>query len=861
LACTGILNAKCGLLKEAVSDYDRAITLDAGNAEAYFCRGNAHLALGDLEAAVADFDSAIARDPSYVDAMSNRGVAFERMESWSKALQSYKDVLAIDPHRVVPRMNMGNVLAVMGNHAGAVAAYTDAINRAPRAGAIYILRAKARLAQGQFAASLQDLSDARSFGCADAEVAFLEGQAYHALRQPDKAVNALRQAIELDNRNAFAFGMLGWNEFKLGLIADAAKHIRLCLRIDPNNEAAQNTLKIISAMGVDLPEVDEAAELQDTSVKEVETSTPLSVGPKTADAYIVERDWVEDVPWSTFDGWLKSMRPGDFDEEQRRAFELTFAHFFEEQQTAPSVIEESQRSLGGLAVTFEQPFAFRRFAGGRNLPRSRYYSVCQDSTGDDGGTLRNELCSYVDVRVSGEISVWDYTDPMLLGAKLANRNRFTRDEFPEYPLGVNFQSARGVESPWADQLKDTKRAHSGARIHLGEGFTIFLPLRVERVTVQRVIDLRTPSVRQWLAQHVFSGIPTARYIYSDIISPPTDRGELFRHLLTISIPQLLLDESEIAKHLADSAKGDARKIQAEGHWEDMKFYATHPEGKCNRLSEMTDNAFHNLLPLLLFHPKGGSPITEAIGEWLRSLGANAFIYPSARNDTRVQIENGTLTRFAGWNLLDYRDAPPAPKLLRLVQNPTSYISLGTQLSRGLPREARLAGSFSISGILDREQQEWVFKQEMYYQVKMFADTPALFLKEFDSADLTSKISLAEVRALVRAKSLDYRFECVKGAASASRPIGQWLAEYLEIRVPDKTFTEVGSSMDKSGFFYRLDSTLEPQIICPICEYNRIWSLDRNELVDRACPVCGYKGRQEIDPKVTAARFFDLCDKL
>src|SRR5262245_1355242 len=56
---------------------------------------------------------------------------------------------------------------------------------------------------GQFAAALQDLSDARSFGWADAKVAFLEGQAYHSLQRPEKAVNALKQAIELDNRNAY----------------------------------------------------------------------------------------------------------------------------------------------------------------------------------------------------------------------------------------------------------------------------------------------------------------------------------------------------------------------------------------------------------------------------------------------------------------------------------------------------------------------------------------------------------------------------------------------------------------------------------------------------------------------------------
>jgi hypothetical protein len=114
---------------------------------------------------------------------------------------------------------------------------------------------------------------------------------------------------------------------------------------------------------------------------------------------------------------------------------------------------------------------------------------------------------------------------------------------------------------------------------------------------------------------------------------------------------------------------------------------------------------------------------------------------------------------------------------------------------------------------------------------------------------------------IKAKFLDYSIECVKGEASESRPVGQWLAEYLETRIPNETFTGSRVEYGQEWFFYRVESMLEPQIICPICEYNRIWSLGRNEPIDRACPACGYKGLEEIDPEATAARFLDLCDKL
>jgi hypothetical protein len=53
---------------------------------------------------------------------------------------------------------------------------------------------------------------------------------------------------------------------------------------------------------------------------------------------------------------------------------------------------------------------------------------------------------------------------------------------------------------------------------------------------------------------------------------------------------------------------------------------------------------------------------------------------------------------------------------------------------------------------------------MYYQAKMFADTPAAYLKEFSSASFDGKLSLAEIRALLKARLLDYSIEFIQGVA-------------------------------------------------------------------------------------------------
>jgi hypothetical protein len=68
-----------------------------------------------------------------------------------------------------------------------------------------------------------------------------------------------------------------------------------------------------------------------------------------------------------------------------------------------------------------------------------------------------------------------------------------------------------------------------------------------------------------------------------------------------------------------------------------------------------------LLPTILAQtPGGGSTFIQGIGACLRSIGAEALIYPSARADSRSVTRNGNVEESFGYVLVDYRDAPPCP---------------------------------------------------------------------------------------------------------------------------------------------------------------------------------------------------------
>jgi hypothetical protein len=71
------------------------------------------------------------------------------------------------------------------------------------------------------------------------------------------------------------------------------------------------------------------------------------------------------------------------------------------------------------------------------------------------------------------------------------------------------------------------------------------------------------------------------------------------------------------------------------------------------------NHFIHLLPSLITQIHGGgNGATRIAGQWLRAIGADALVFPSARSDSQVTVENGELVSFGGWNLVDYREAEP-----------------------------------------------------------------------------------------------------------------------------------------------------------------------------------------------------------
>ena len=212
------------------------------------------------------------------------------------------------------------------------------------------------------------------------------------------------------------------------------------------------------------------------------------------------------------------------------------------------------------------------------LDRGRYYTVCRSESGDDRGTLINELRAYYDPYHAGLVDIFDTTVP---------------SSCERLPSFVASQLSRRAAAQRPGHLVLVIRPLGGKPFPMDSPpFAVALPLSVRNVTVDRAIDLRNPECARWLS----------------------------RRLSTLT---WAIDGKEIAAFPGKSP-----------------------------LSE-----FRELLPSLYTQALGGAAgATQIAGLWLRRLGVDGVIFPSARSDAYVMVNDGAVEGWSGWNLVDYRGA-------------------------------------------------------------------------------------------------------------------------------------------------------------------------------------------------------------
>jgi len=191
-------------------------------------------------------------------------------------------------------------------------------------------------------------------------------------------------------------------------------------------------------------------------------------------------------------------------------------------------------------------------------------------------------------------------------------------------------------------------------------------------------------------EHVFRGLPSGHVTRAlqalpsadnvlVILMPAATTEQRFERCFDMRQPDAREWLVRLFANPPDGVHGDALRVLAEAHHFDL--------GKVNQWTD--------LLPVLIAYTMGGNTLTDLVGAYLRSLGCDAVIFPSARNDFHAMFHDGRLVSASGWNLVDYRGLGPVDRVGVDIGNPIE--ALKGQLQWEESGEGSSCGSIRLVG--------------------------------------------------------------------------------------------------------------------------------------------------------------------
>jgi hypothetical protein len=163
----------------------------------------------------------------------------------------------------------------------------------------------------------------------------------------------------------------------------------------------------------------------------------------------------------------------------------------------------------------------------------------------------------------------------------------------------------------------------------------------------------------------------------------------------------------------------------------------------DRREEVT---FKRMLPTLMYPTLGGNKTTHAIGQWMRLNNVNAFIFPSARCDVHVTVRNGQLVDEGcwGWNLIDYRNAPPQKRSAQFVDI-SDWEQVGPMDAIGHAEPgSEYDGSLTVDGVVARRFNNDAKDVEKFYARKFIVHPSGMDIGPVDLEFIRDKLAKGHI---------------------------------------------------------------------------------------------------------------------
>ena len=230
----------------SLAGYDRVIEIDSRNPQAYSNRAVVYIELKQFGAAVRDCDCALALNGNFAEAFFNRGIARAALGQLEAALGDYDRAIALRRDYAEACCNRGVVLAALHGWRAAVESYDKAISLRPDYVLAYSNRGNAQCELGEWEAALASFAGALAVNPRDAHTLANRGTALGRIGRVEQALSSYEQAYGLEPQMDFLLGQLLLTRMKCCSWAGLSTNLEcLATRIE-RGEAAASPLEVLA---------------------------------------------------------------------------------------------------------------------------------------------------------------------------------------------------------------------------------------------------------------------------------------------------------------------------------------------------------------------------------------------------------------------------------------------------------------------------------------------------------------------------------------------------------------------------------------------------------------------------------------
>jgi hypothetical protein len=442
------------------------------------------------------------------------------------------------------------------------------------------------------------------------------------------------EAIELDPSSAYAHGLCGHNLLKLGQLKAARSFLERSLELDPQSHAVHFSMGMLFLAEGDEARSKSSFAMAEAVRTEAASSMPPVVGIELISAadnsLILLEESPEEIlllrakyapPFSRFRGrgCRMSSNPSPL---QMVAMALAFPLFYG--TSTIKAVDQSSVEPWPTNVPFagdfgrrlqhklqQRRFVRRRYSGDTHAPlaRSRYMALAGEGHAQPSYTLLAEINAYTVTQKSGYCAA--VLGPDGQSIQLVFRG-LPGEPNPLYRL---VSDPSQFSSLFAKTTSDPRQLITPEiRDAISSDTIVAVPFPHEEVDVEldNAFDLRLPETRRWMVE--FFRNP-----------PPCETDEDLAH----------------GAMLREMACRYSFDLSAVHEW-------------------------RGLLPVTNGMTFGGNGMTDLFATFLRKVGCDGLIYPSARCDHGVIVDDGAPVYDWGWNVVDYRGAE-APERISMEE--------------------------------------------------------------------------------------------------------------------------------------------------------------------------------------------------